>query len=117
MFWSDWGNKPYIALGYLDGSHKEMVVYNTNENNQYVSWPNGLTLDTTGTADRLYWIDAKLNRVFSCIIDNCLGSIRVVVYSAQEISHPFAITVFEVLNYIYNYNYYKLWFIPIYINV
>ena len=100
MFWSDWGNKPYIALGYLDGSYKEMVVYNTDENNQYVSWPNGLTLDTTGTADRLYWIDAKLNRIFSCIVDNCLGSIRVVAYSAQEISHPFAITVFEVLNYI-----------------
>lgn len=97
VFWSDWGNKAHIAFGHLDGSHKEMIAYNTDDNKHYLGWPNGLTLDTSGNNEKLYWIDAKLHSIFSCSVDHCLGDIQALTYDHDKIIHPYSITVFEVI--------------------
>ena len=97
IFWSDWGTKAHIAFGTLDGSHKEMIAYNTDDNKHYLGWPNGLTLDTSGVNEKLYWIDAKLHSIFSCSVDHCLGDIQALTYDHEKIIHPYSITVFEVI--------------------
>ena len=46
--------------------------------------------------DRLYWADAKIHKISSADL-NGLG-LRVVLQQHRFLSHPFAITVFEVLS-------------------
>lgn len=80
----------------LDGSHKEMIAYNTDSSHQYLLWPNGLTLDLSNENERLYWIDARLHSLFSCNINRCIEDMKLVLYDSVAIKHPFSITVFEV---------------------
>ena len=96
IFWSDWGSTPYIAMAALDGSHMEKIVYNREDGKEYLGWPNGLSLDTSSTGDRLYWIDAKLDSIFTCLVKNCMQNIEVILHNTEDIKHPFSITVFEV---------------------
>ena len=74
-----------------------MIAYNTDDNKHYLGWPNGLTLDTSGVNEKLYWIDAKLHSIFSCSVDHCLGDIQALTYDHEKIIHPYSITVFEVI--------------------
>lgn len=60
-----------------------------------IKWPNGLTLDLL--AERVYWLDAKLNIIGSCNYDGSRR--RTVLYSLESLEHPFSITLFE--DYIY----------------
>ncbi|XP_072161626.1 low-density lipoprotein receptor [Bemisia tabaci] len=84
MFWTDWGNKPKIERGGMDGSQRQVIVYE-------VQWANGLTLDLLDK--KIYWVDAKLNTISSC---NYNGSgRRLILYSPDVLKHPFAITTFE----------------------
>jgi len=55
-------------------------------------WPNGITLDYS--TERLYWVDAFLNRMEYSFYD---GSQRTILISG--LSHPFALTVFGDLVY------------------
>ena len=96
IFWSDWGSTPYIAMAALDGSHMEKIAYNREDGKEYLGWPNGLTLDTSSTGDRLYWIDAKLDSIFTCLVKNCMQNIEVILHNTEDIKHPFSITVFKV---------------------
>lgn len=56
-----------------------------------VKWPNGITLDLIG--EKLYWVDAKLNIIASCNYDG--SGRRTVLYSPDDLRHPFSITTFE----------------------
>ena len=80
----------------LDGSHVEKIAYNGEDGKEYLKWPNGLTLDTSSTGDRLYWIDARLKSIFTCLVKNCMQNIEVVLHNTEDIKHAYAITVFEV---------------------
>ena len=46
------------------------------------------------TTDRLFWADAKLHIISSCILNG--GDRRVILTSFLYLKHPFSITVFEV---------------------
>ena len=85
MFWTDWGAEPKIERAGMDGSERRLLV---TEN---VLWPNGLTLDLV--SERLYWVDAKLNLIGEVGMDG--RGARVVHRSADTLSHPFGIVVFE----------------------
>ena len=80
----------------LDGSHMEKIAYNRADGKEYLGWPNGLTLDTSSTGDRLYWIDAKLDSIFTCLVKHCIQNIEVVLHNIEDIKHPVSITVFKV---------------------
>ena len=55
MFWADWGDNPKIERANLDGSDRVAIV--TTD----LGYPNGLALDYE--SNRLYWCDAKLDRI------------------------------------------------------
>ena len=57
MFWSDWGVSPRIERSALDGSQRRAII------SEGVVWPNGLVIDAS--AKRIYWADAKLDRIES----------------------------------------------------
>ncbi|CAH1982642.1 unnamed protein product [Acanthoscelides obtectus] len=85
MFWTDWGINPKIERAGMDGSHRQTIV-------KYdVKWPNGLTLDLVKR--RVYWVDAKLNSISSCDYNG--KNRRVILYSQENLRHPFSITTFE----------------------
>ena len=61
LFWSDWGERPRIERAGMDGSHRAVIV------DRGVRWPNGIALDLA--ADRIFWVDAKLNLVGAADLD------------------------------------------------
>ena len=75
MYWSDWGSHPKLERAWLDGTHREVLV------NTSIQWPNGLALDYTER--KLYWADAKLDKIEVC---NLNGSDRRVVLN-KEVPH------------------------------
>lgn len=85
MFYSDWGSTPLIEKAGLDGTLRTVIV------SQDVHWPNGLALDLLKR--RLYWIDAKIETIFSCNYDG--GARRTEMKPSELIAHPFSIAVFE----------------------
>ncbi|XP_011150439.1 low-density lipoprotein receptor isoform X5 [Harpegnathos saltator] len=89
MFWTDWSDEARIERAGMDGSHRSVIVGND------VKWPNGLALDLIGK--RVYWVDAKLNIIGSCNYDGT--GRRTVLYSPDNLRHPFSITTFE--DYVY----------------
>ncbi|XP_050464377.1 very low-density lipoprotein receptor-like isoform X4 [Cataglyphis hispanica] len=89
MFWTDWSDEARIERAGMDGTHRSVIVGND------VKWPNGLALDLIGK--RVYWVDAKLNIIGSCNYDGT--GRRTVLYSPNNLRHPFSITTFE--DYIY----------------
>ena len=54
LYWSDWGQKPYIKRATLDGLRPVMIA------DSGLGWPNGLCLDYSES--RLYWADARTDR-------------------------------------------------------
>ncbi|XP_046389080.1 low-density lipoprotein receptor isoform X2 [Ischnura elegans] len=85
MYWTDWGAEPKIERAGMDGTHRQVIV------DFDVKWPNGLTLDLV--AERIYWVDAKLNTLSSANYDG--SGRRVILYSPDDLKHPFSITTFE----------------------
>lgn len=82
LFWSDWGNRPFIGSAGMDGSRRKDII------TKDIVWPNGLAVDDS--IQRIFWSDAKLNRIESSRLD---GTDRVVL--PVTVSHPYAIDVFE----------------------
>ncbi|XP_008555784.1 very low-density lipoprotein receptor isoform X1 [Microplitis demolitor] len=89
MFWTDWGDEARIERAGMDGSHRSVIV------GSEVTWPNGLTLDLVGR--KVYWVDAKLHIIGTCNYDGT--GRRTVLYSQDNLRHPFSITTFE--DYVY----------------
>ena len=54
MYWTDWGQKPYIRRATLDGDNAKAIV-ETN-----LGWPNGLSVDMVER--QIYWADARTDR-------------------------------------------------------
>lgn len=66
MFWTDWSvEEPLIARANLNGS--DVVRLFTRP---IVVWPNGITIDHI--AERIYWVDAKLDYIASSNLDGKL---------------------------------------------
>ena len=87
MFWTDWGEEPKIERAEMDGSNRQVIIQ------QEIHWPNGLTIDYS--AQKIYWTDAKLDSIAKANYD---GSNRESVFKSPskcELSHPFAITLYE----------------------
>ncbi|KAK4005331.1 hypothetical protein OUZ56_007048 [Daphnia magna] len=82
LFWSDWGSQPHIGSAGMDGSQRKNVI--TTD----IVWPNGLVVDET--IQRIFWGDAKLNRIESSRLD---GSDRKIL--AVKVTHPYALDIFE----------------------
>ena len=86
LFWTDWGSNPHIGSAGMDGSRQTKII-STN-----IIWPNGLVVDDT--IQRIFWTDAKLNRIESSRID---GTDRKIL--PVKVSHPYAVEVFENMIY------------------
>lgn len=61
MFWSDWGSKAGIFRADLDGANTKAII------DSGLEWPNGVTIDLA--LNRLYWVDAKFDKIESSNID------------------------------------------------
>jgi len=81
MYWSDWGDNAKIEQANHDGSARRVLV------NSSLGWPNGLTVDYDER--RLFWGDAKLDRIESCRLD---GSDRRILVS-NDPPHIFGLTL------------------------
>lgn len=82
MYWTDWGEKPMIAMSNMDGMNAAPFV------TEDIHWPNGITLDWPN--NRLYWVDAKLRRIESIDFN---GENRHTVIE-KVLKHPYGIAVF-----------------------
>lgn len=60
MYWTDWGEHPKIERANLDGMDRVVLL------NSSLGWPNGLALDYA--AGKLYWGDAKTDKIEVCLI-------------------------------------------------
>lgn len=58
IYWSDWGSRPRIERCGMDGSDRK-VIFNFESG----AWPNGLAIDVK--AKRIYWVDARSNKIAS----------------------------------------------------
>jgi hypothetical protein len=72
MVWSDWGAKPQIVRGGMDGTEVTPFVMTG------AVWPNGLALDYP--LNDLYWVDAKLDRIDAIHVDNVQVQVRRMSY-------------------------------------
>eukprot|EP00118_Oscarella_pearsei_P003572 m.14893 g.14893 ORF g.14893 m.14893 type:complete len:724 (+) comp26030_c0_seq4:316-2487(+) len=79
MYWTDWGSSPKIERAYMSGKNRKTIV------SSGISWPNGLVLDIPNK--KLYWAEAKYDRIESCNLD---GTSRSLVLSVSgRVFHPF----------------------------
>lgn len=62
LYWSDVGKNPKIEQAAMDGTSRRIIV------NKNLGEPNGLTMDYS--SNRLYWIDAKLDRMEEFDLNN-----------------------------------------------
>ncbi|XP_015278765.1 PREDICTED: low-density lipoprotein receptor-related protein 8-like, partial [Gekko japonicus] len=85
IYWSDWGDIAKIEKSGLNGVDRQVLV---KEN---IEWPNGITLDLLN--QRLYWVDSKLHLLSS--VDFNGSNRKVLISSANYLSHPFGLAVFE----------------------
>lgn len=83
LFWTEWGRSAGIYMSGMDGSD-QMPIATTN-----LHWPNGLTYDST--TSRIYWADAKLNRIEYFDVHTRHRAILL----EDTVFNPFAMTVFE----------------------
>lgn len=96
LFWTDWSaDKPCIGRSLLDGSNATSIVVNKETSNQVVKWPNGITIDFKG--NRLYWVDAFLDRMTSSDFDG--QNVQRFIDNDSRLNHPFAVGVYKNLVY------------------
>lgn len=82
IYWTNWDmNKPSIQRAFMSGYSVESII--TTE----IRMPNGLTLDHP--ARKLYWVDARLDKIERCELD---GSGRKIIASEKP-KHAFSIAV------------------------
>lgn len=51
MYWTDWGDVPYIGKAGMDGSEPRVIL------NESLGWPNALAVSLA--TEELFWADAK----------------------------------------------------------
>ena len=84
LFWTNWNRKrPSIQRAFISGYQKEDII---TEN---IHMPNGITVDSLD--QKLYWADAKLDKIEMCNFDGTFCKIVV----SSSIEHPFDIAVFD----------------------
>ncbi|RWS26912.1 prolow-density lipoprotein receptor-related protein 1-like protein, partial [Leptotrombidium deliense] len=91
MYWTDWGENPYIGKAGMDGSNFTVLI------SESLGWPNALTIDYV--TRELYWADAREDYI---AVSDLNGHNRWIVASRKTssvVNHIFAMTVFE--DYIY----------------
>ncbi|XP_052130857.1 prolow-density lipoprotein receptor-related protein 1 isoform X2 [Frankliniella occidentalis] len=93
MYWTDWGDRPYIGKAGMDGSSQTILV------NDSLGWPNALTLSYE--TNELFWGDAREDYI---AVSDLEGKNRRVVMSRAKnpklmLHHIFALAVFE--DYLY----------------
>jgi integrin beta 2 len=91
MYWTDWGEQPYIGRAEMDGTNFKILI------NESLGWPNALTVDYV--TKEIYWADAREDYI---AVADLNGENRLVVVSRQtsnKVHHIFALTAFE--DYIY----------------
>jgi low-density lipoprotein receptor-related protein 1 (alpha-2-macroglobulin receptor) len=73
MYWTDWGQVPYIGKAGMDGSNRQKIVTNN------LGWPNALTIayDT----NELFWADAKEDYI---AVSDLNGGNRRVILSRRK---------------------------------
>nr|XP_008195317.2 PREDICTED: LOW QUALITY PROTEIN: prolow-density lipoprotein receptor-related protein 1 [Tribolium castaneum] len=88
VFWTNWNShQPSIERVFLSGYNREAIIKTD------IRMPNALTLDHK--AQKLYWGDARLDKIERCEYD---GSNRVILAKVTP-QHPFALAVYA--DYIY----------------
>ncbi|KAK6165881.1 hypothetical protein SNE40_022703 [Patella caerulea] len=88
IFWTNWNDeKPRIQRSYLNGFQPESII------TEQIQTPNGLAIDHK--AEKLYWSDARLDKIERCDLD---GSNRVIIVTSIP-QHSFGLTVYA--DYIY----------------
>ncbi|KAL0266712.1 UNVERIFIED_CONTAM: hypothetical protein PYX00_009183 [Menopon gallinae] len=87
LFWTDWaGNESCVSRANLDGSNvKKLFAY------PVVQWPNGVTIDYI--AQRIYWVDAKLDYIASANLDG--KQFKKILQNEEIVRHPFSVAVFK----------------------
>ncbi|KAM9769277.1 low-density lipoprotein receptor [Menidia menidia] len=85
MYWTDWGEEAKIEKSGLNGADRFTLVTDN------IAWPNGITLDMVN--QRLYWVDSKLHTLSSIDVNG--GSRHNIIFSAEKLSHPVSLAVFE----------------------
>ena len=70
MYWTDWGDKPYIGKAGMDGSAQRILV------NDSLGWPNALTISYE--TNELFWADAREDYIAVSDLD---GNNRKIVLS------------------------------------
>lgn len=90
MYWTDWGEHPYIGKAEMDGTGVRILI---NESVASLGWPNALALDIV--TQQLFWADAKYDYVATSDTEG--GHIRVLARDgpSSPLHHIFAMTVFE----------------------
>ncbi|KAG8233630.1 hypothetical protein J437_LFUL001041, partial [Ladona fulva] len=93
MYWTDWGDRPYIGKAGMDGTNRKVIV------NDSLGWPNALTIAyETG---ELFWADAREDYIAVSDLDG--KNRRIVLSRAKDstlmLNHIFALTIFE--DYLY----------------
>eukprot|EP00118_Oscarella_pearsei_P028654 m.2638 g.2638 ORF g.2638 m.2638 type:complete len:1003 (+) comp8812_c0_seq1:275-3283(+) len=83
MFWTDWGTSPKIESAFMSGKSRKTVISNG------IIWPNGLALDLTNK--RMYWADAKFDRIESSDFNGL--NRKVILDVTTEDVHPFGIAL------------------------
>jgi len=73
MFWTDWGDTPYIGKAEMDGSKPEKLITDN------LGWPNALAIayDTK----EIFYADAKLDYI---AVANLNGQNRKIVHSMKK---------------------------------
>lgn len=87
MFWTDWGDHPYIGQAGMDGSDPKRLI------EQDLGWPNALCIDFE--ANRLYWADAKLDYIGSSDLNGQKRVRLITNANSDHVQHVFALAVFE----------------------
>ncbi|XP_069676734.1 low-density lipoprotein receptor-related protein 1 isoform X1 [Periplaneta americana] len=93
MYWTDWGDRPYIGKAGMDGSGQRILV------NDSLGWPNALTISYE--TNELFWADAREDYI---AVSDLEGNNRKIILSRERDSkvmlhHIFALTVLE--DYLY----------------
>ncbi|ESO96764.1 hypothetical protein LOTGIDRAFT_143634 [Lottia gigantea] len=83
IFWTNWNNEnPRIQRSFLDGFGVESII------TERIETPNGLAIDNR--AEKLYWSDARLDKIERCNLD---GTDRMVIVTSIP-QHAFGLTVY-----------------------
>ena len=97
MYWTDWGANPKIEQSQMDGSARQVIVTGN------LGWPKGLTIDQA--TNRLFWADAKLDKVEVSDLD---GGNRQNIISYLSDIHPSGLAVYMNVLYWTDWNYHGI---------